>query len=33
VIGATPMLVDYWAFADQFQNAARERDRQEDPHG
>jgi hypothetical protein len=32
VIEATPMLVDYWSFAGQFQDAARERDRQEDLH-
>jgi len=32
VIDATPMLVDYWSFAGALQDAARDRDRQEDPH-
>ena len=32
VMEPTPMLVDYWSFAGELQDAARERDRQEDPH-
>ena len=33
VIEATPMLVDYWSFAGELQDAGRQRDRQEDLHG
>jgi hypothetical protein len=32
VMEPTPMLVDYWSFAGELQDAARERDRQEDSH-
>ena len=31
LVDATPMLVDYWSFAGELQDAARERDRQRDP--
>jgi hypothetical protein len=32
VMEATPMLVDYWSFAGEIQDAARQRDSQGDPH-
>jgi len=32
VMETTPMLVDYWSFAGEIQDAARRRDGQGDPH-
>jgi hypothetical protein len=31
LVDPTPMLVDYWSFTGELQDAARERDRQRDP--